>query len=251
MKPALSIAIALLISAAASAQAPAIDPKADAALKEMGKTLADAKTMTLTSHSSVDTFHASGQKVQVSRSQEVSVRRPNGVAANVVGDDLELKFVYDGKQVLMVNQKEKSFALAEAKPTIDATLDMLATEYGLPMPLADVLYADPYTTLIQNVRSGVHLGTGLVMDIKCDHLAFRQDGIDWQVWIEQGAQRVPRKIVITYKDAPGSPQYTAYLTNWKLNADIPADRFMVEAPKDMKRVDLVRTAQEAKPPIKE
>ena len=248
MKPILTLITGLLIASAASAQS--IAPKADAALKSMGQLLAGAKAMTFKSHSTVDTWSSTGQKVQVARSQQISVRRPDGLAATVTGDDLNLKFTYDGKQVLLVNTDKQSYALADAKPTIDATLDMLATEYGLPIPLADILYADPYKTLIENVRSGEHLGTGYVMDTKCDHLAFRQDNIDWQVWIEQGDKPLPRKLVITYRDAPGQPQYTAYFSDWNLSADIPAEQFKAQVPQDLKRVDLVKSTQ-PKPDAKE
>lgn len=248
MKPILTFVVGVLAASAAWAQS--IDPKAEARLKSMGQMLAGTKTVSFRSHVTIDTWSDSGQKIQVARSQQISVRRPDGLAATVTGDDLNLKFVYDGKQVLLVNTDKQSYALADAPGTIDAMLDMLATDYGLPVPLADLLYADPYKTLIENARSGQHLGTGHVMDTKCDHLAFRQDAIDWQIWIEQGDKPLPRKLVITYKNAPGMPQYTAYFSDWNVDAQIPAEQFKLEVPQDMKRVDLVKTT-EPKPAAKE
>ena len=34
--------------------------------------------------------------------------------------------------------------------------------------------------------------------------------MDWQIWIEQGEKALPRKLVITYKDSPGYPQFTVF-----------------------------------------
>jgi len=47
-------------------------------------------------------------------------------------------------------------------------------------------------------------------------LAFTQKEIDWQIWIEEGPRPLPRKLLITYKNEPLSPQYTAILSGWDL-----------------------------------
>ena len=57
----------------------------------------------------------------------------------------------------------------------------------------------------------------ILLGKRCHHLAFAQEHVDWQVWIEDGAQPLVRKFVITYKDEPGAPQYTAIFFDWKLN----------------------------------
>jgi hypothetical protein len=241
----------LLFGAAALAQPPAaptmVDPKADDALKRMGALLAGAQSFTFSSHSTIDHVLDSGQTVQVARNQRVVVRRPNGVAAVVEGDLEDLSFSYDGKRVTVVNPRNNSYATTDAPATIDATFDMLAEKFGLVIPLADLLFADPYKTLIANARSGQHVGTGYVFGTKCDHLAFRQTGVDWQVWIEQGPRPVPRKVVITYKEAPARPQYTAYLSDWDLNAPAKDDSFAAKIPEGAKRVEFGPVSAPAKP----
>ena len=39
-------------------------------------------------------------------------------------------------------------------------------------------------------------------------------GIDWQIWIDDGMQTIPCKLVITYKTQPSQPQFTALFTDW-------------------------------------
>ncbi|HEY7120647.1 MAG TPA: DUF2092 domain-containing protein [Tepidisphaeraceae bacterium] len=219
------------------APAPAIDPKADALLKKMGEQLAAAKRFSFQSHAMMDQVMENGQKIQVARNQRVAVRRPDGVAASVVGDLEDLQFWYDGKQVALLNRASHTYGIAGAPPTIDATFDMLAEKYGLAIPLADILFADPYKTLIANARVGQYLGIGYVFEARCHHLAFRQPGVDWQVWIEDNEQAMPRKFVITYKENPSQPQYVSFLSNWKLSADVPDSAFTFAAPQDARRVD--------------
>jgi hypothetical protein len=73
--------------------------------------------------------------------------------------------------------------------------------------------------------------------------------LDWQVWIQDGAQPVPRKIVITYKAMPGQPQFVAYLGHWDLSAKNPESVFEFTPPPGCKRIEL-KPAQGALTPNK-
>ena len=226
---------------AAEPKSSAIDPKADAVLKQMGQALASAKTFTFDAHATNEDVLENGQKVEFARNSRFKVRRPDRVAAQVVGDFEDLAFVYDGQTVVLLNRKTNSFGTAQAKPSIDATCDMLAEQHGMVLPLADFLFADPYKTLIANARSGVYLGTGHVSEAKCHHLAFRQEAVDWQIWIDQSADKpLPRKVVITYKETPAQLQYTAFFNNWNLAAEIADEQFKFTPPEGAKKVDFAR-----------
>jgi hypothetical protein len=218
----------------------AIDPKADAVLKRMGQALAGAKSFTFDSHAITQHVLEDGQKVEFARSSKFAIRRPNRVAADVVGDVEELSFRYDGKTVTLYNKQTNSYGACEAKENIDATCDLLAGKYGMVLPLADLLFEDAYKTLTSAVRSGRHLGSGYVFDVKCHHLAFRQEAVDWQIWVDEGERPLPRKLVITYKETPAQLQFTAYLNNWNVSADLPDDRFTFKAPADAKKIDFAK-----------
>jgi hypothetical protein len=84
--------------------------------------------------------------------------------------------------------------------------------------------------LLQKATSGADLGSVAVLGVSCEHLVFTQDRIDWQIWIENGARPVPRKFVITYKDEPDSPQYTAIFSNWDFATKLPDFVFKFEPP---------------------
>jgi hypothetical protein len=175
--------------------------------------------------------------VQFARNIKVAVRRPDGVAATVVGDREDLAFLYDGKNVTLYNRGSGAYGSTPAPSTIDETFDMLAEKFAMTLPMSDLLFSNPYQALIGRVRTGRYLGTGYVFETKCHHLAFRQEVVDWELWIEDGHTPLPRKLVITYKEMPGHPQYTAYLSNWNLSADVPDSRFTFAPPQGAKKVD--------------
>jgi len=106
------------------------------------------------------------------------------------------------------------------------------------MPLEDFLRSDPYQDLRKNVISGTDIGPVSVMGVPCEHLAFSQKDIDWQVWIETGAKPVPRKFLITYKDESHAPQFTAIFSSWDLTTKLPDFVFKFEPPEGASRIDV-------------
>jgi hypothetical protein len=241
----LALPLVVVVAAVRGQQPTPADSKADAILKRMGETLAKAKRITFDAHAIADQLTPDGQKLQFAKNQKVRLQRPDKLSVDVTGDVEDLAFRYDGKRVTLYNPRTNSWGSAEMPPSIDDTLDTLADKYGMALPLADLVFADPYKSLSEHVRSSEHLGDGWVFDTRCDHLAFRQSAIDWQIWVEQGERPVPRKIVITFKESPGHPQYTAFLSNWNLSADVPESAFAFTPPAGARQVEFAPSTQPA------
>jgi hypothetical protein len=61
-------------------------------------------------------------------------------------------------------------------------------------------------------------------------------GVDFQVWVAQGSQPLPRRIVITYKDEPRQPQFWADLSNWNLAPEVSDALFTFTPPEGADRI---------------
>lgn len=230
--------------AKAPAPKPVIEPRARAILKEMGDYLKTAPAFTFHSEVAYDQVLATGQKLQFGASTDVAVRRPNRLRAERRGDLENRQFWYDGKSVTMLDVNENVYATFAAPPVIDAALDFAMETYRISAPLADLLYTDPYTTLIEKVESGFYAGLHSVGGVRCHHLAFTQKNVDWQIWIEDGKQLVPRKVVITYKNVPGSPQFTAVISKWDFNVRLANRLFVFIAPEGADRVEMEKVTRD-------
>src|SRR5690349_7331992 len=123
---------------------PTIDPKADEILKKMSQTLAAATSFSFDSHAISDQIMPDGRKLQFARNEKVKLRRPDKLAADIVGDNDDFQFRYDGKQVILYNPKTNSWGADPAPGVISDTLDMLAEQHGMTIPLADLAFPDPY-----------------------------------------------------------------------------------------------------------
>ena len=175
------------------ASQPAVDPQADALLKKMSDRLAGAKNLRFNVHSLTEELLDSGQKVEFARNSTVSITRPDRMNVTISGDRDDLRIIYDGRQVTIDNLRKKVFGQVPETGPIDEVLDDLAQKHGMIVPLTDLMESDAYKTLSPMIHSGEYLGTGYVFDVKCHHLAFRQESVDWQIWIGPGGTAAAAK----------------------------------------------------------
>ena len=237
---ALTVAIlsTLPIGAAQQVVGPDVEFEADRILREMGEYLSTAEEFTFHAEIAYDEI-VGEQKILFGAAGHLSRRRPDRFNAEVDGDQLQRQVFFDGKTVTLFDAAKKVYASVEAPPDIDGALDRLFEVYGSSVPLADLLYADPYRTLMEHVESGFVVGKNSVDGTRCHHLAFMQEGLDWQIWIADGPRPVPLRLVITYVDEPGAPQYIAKLSKWDFQPRLSDHYFTFRPPADSDEIEFL------------
>jgi hypothetical protein len=156
---------------------------------------------------------------------------------DVEGDDAKRAFWYDGKTVTVLDREANVYATTEVPPTIDAALDYLVNQYDLILPLVDFLYSNVYGVLTEQVESGNYLGVHMLGNRKTHHLVFRQELVDWQIWIDEGKKPLPGKLIIHYKRERGCPRYTVVFDEWNLSPSMKEDIFHFVAPTNALKVE--------------
>jgi len=214
-----------------------VEARAAEELRKMSEFLAKTPRFALEAEETYDEVEAGEPKVELTNVRRVAVERPNRVATDATGDTLNRAAWYDGRSVTVLDKEHNVYATVEGAATIDATLDKLEDEYGVVLPLVDIIYSDPYAQLMEGVTYGRYLGIHQAAGVPCHHLVFAQASIEWQIWIDAGDQPLPRKFVISYVQEPGEPQYGATVRRWVLNPTFPESLFTFEAPDGATKVD--------------
>lgn len=225
--------------AAPAARPPIVDARADALLKAMGDYLAAAKQLSFQARIEYDDVLPSGQKIEHAALQDVALRRPDRVYVESRGDHGASRLWYDGKEVTVLDGDEGVYAVAPMPATVDAAVDRLVTQYGFTAPLSDFLAANPYQVLRERAQFGLYVGETDVGGVRCHHLAFVDKTLDWQIWIQDGTELVPCKIVITYTRLPGQPRFAATFSDWELDARLADALFRPLLPPDAARVEML------------
>lgn len=213
---------------ALSASPKGISPEAKAVMDRMTTFMGGLQNFSIDSYGSRDEVLLSGYKLQHNEKASLVVQRPNRMRSQVSGDLRNRTFVYDGSKMYLYSPEDNAYARFDAPDTIGKLVGGVL-EAGVELPLIDVLYQGFAGTLTDQVTDGIVVGDATIDGVNCDHLAFRQPSADWQLWVAKGAQPLPRRIVITTRDA-SDPQFVATM-NWNLKPKIDDATFTFVAPK--------------------
>lgn len=208
-----------------------LDPTAVAALESMGAALRKLESFSVRSTSSVDVVLETGQKVQLEQTINYRARRPDGLYVELESDRKHRRIYYDGRALTVYSPRLNYYA---SVPTRARSLGELVTnagrDYGIALPLADLFYWGTPDLPVAALSSAILIGPATVAGIKTEQYAFRQPGVDWQLWVASDS-RLPQKIVITNVDDPALPEFRAEL-HWDTRTSVPASTFRFEPPKD-------------------
>jgi hypothetical protein len=227
------------LSLAAHAQPAGIAPEAQRLLKASTDFLASQKQFSAETRNTLEIVLKSGQKIEFNHTARMAAQRPNKLRAERTGDLVDQIFIYDGKSLTLHNPQEKVFAQVAAPDTLEGMLDFARTKLDIVAPAGDLLYKNAYDLLMDGVTDGFVVGKAVIEGVRCDHLAFRAPHVDLQVWIQEGAQPLPRKLVITTRDLPNAPQFAVTVTKWNLKPNFGPQTFSFTRTAGVKQVDFL------------
>ena len=202
---------------AASVAPAAVTAQAAEALERMSRLLAGARSLAFQADVTYDVVLGDGQKIQYSSRVEAALRRPGQLRVDVDGDEEKRLFLVDDGSFTFVDLLTSVAATTEVSADLDAAMDDIFLRVGASIPIADLLYSDPFQVLMESALWGRQVGVYDVRGVSCAHLAFTTEGVDWQLWIEEGPKPLPCKFVVDWKHLPGSPTYAATFTHWELD----------------------------------
>ena len=237
-------AVLVLLAGRAGAQTtpvtqPAINPAADQILRLSCDYLKQSTGFSVHAEVWKDDVLPSGHKIQVTRSVDLDVRRPDCLFVDARAHRKGRSIWDDGKTLTVLDREQNLYGQVAAPTMIDQTLDLLSGTYGITVPLEDLAVADPYASSIKNVTAGGYFGDEPVLGVPCRHIGFATDRVDWQLWVADGPQPLPQKLVITYKTEEMSPQYIAIFSKWSLTDRVSDSAFQFIPPPGSKPIPLV------------
>jgi len=116
---------------------------------------------------------------------------------------------FDGQNLTVASPRLGYYATAQSPGTIKDMLTLAEDRYGLEVPLADLFAWGSDPAMVAKLTSAISAGEEAIGGQMCEHYAMRQQGLDWQVWIRQGQDALPCKLVLTKTSDPAMPQFSA------------------------------------------
>jgi hypothetical protein len=226
---------------AAAANAPAavpnasIEPEAVKALNSMGSYLRSLKAFQVLAETTQDDVLVNGQLVQFGNHVDLLVRVPDRMRIEILNLQQQRLLLYDGKTFTLWGERANYYATVPAPPTLGALAVKLHDQLGIEMPLDDLFLWGTPQARGGAVTSALDIGAAEVGGVTCEHYAFRQNGLDWQIWIQLGEYPLPRKYVLTTLTDEARPQYSVVLS-WNLAPSFNDAAFEFDPPKGAQRI---------------
>ena len=237
--------------AATQQKKPVLSEEASAALMRMGQTLRGAEQFSFQARTIRVYADANGQPLHIFHTLKVVVRRPNRMLVDIGGDDGSSKLVFDGKTAIIYSAAQKKYAsIPVPEGTIEAMMKEAMGRLGVDFPLADFLTEAPDKAFLTGITSGSVVDTVTIDGSPYLHLFFAQPpGIELELWLAKDNQSLPRRLIVTYRDLPGQPNFIAEFSDWNLDIHPSDADFTFQPPADAEQVQL-KPAVAAAPPAK-
>jgi len=216
-----------------------IDDGAVEALNEMSTFLMSTNTLGLTSEATRDVVTNDGQRIALDGVAKYKIRKPNGFVIDYTSDIKDRDFIYDGKTFTVYSPKLGFYAQVPAPGTNKEVLDTIYEKFGISLPLEDLFRwgGEGNVDRVKALRSAYKVGSATVRGVETDHFAFREDAIDWEIWIQKADPPLPLKLSIVDRNDPAKPAFTTFLT-WQVNPTFTDADFTFTPGADAKRIQL-------------
>jgi hypothetical protein len=210
----------------ASAQ---VDPKAVDALARMSAYLRSIPAFQIALRTQRDDVDVYGQLITLSGEATYKVRRPDAFHIDLQLPSLARQYVDDGKTVTVYDPTTGYYGKFQALSTIRDTLELAVQKYGATVPLQDLFTWSDGDDRAKALTSAHFIGQDQIAGQTANHYAFRQPGIDWQIWIADGDKPAPLRVIIVDSDDPARPQFQADLS-WDTAPNFTTDAFAFAPP---------------------
>ncbi len=238
----LCVPLALLAASTAHAQtaAPAagmVEPAAMDAMDKMSAKLIALPGFALKADVTTEVVLDTGQKLQFTGALDIQVHKPDAFKIVATSDIQNREYYFGGGKFTVLAPRLNYYASVPVTGSIGQSLDSLRTTYGVELPLADLFTWGTDQMLRSRIKSGYVIRPETIDGRTCTHYAFRQEKVDWQIWIEDSSQ-LPCKMVITDTNDPSMPQYSA-LMRWDGSARPSAADLAFTAPAGANPIHMV------------
>jgi len=208
-----------------------------ATLVNFSQFLSSQKSFSYTAVMGYEAVQNSGLRIEFGATRKLTVQRPNRARVEAQRRDGSKRLVIiDGKEITVFDENEKVYAIVPKQGTLSEIIDYYVDELEMTLPLAELASDDLTKVLTENISFGHTIGESTIAGVLCDNLVLQNDEVDIQLWIAKGKKPLPRRVVITYKNEPGEPQFWAQFVKWDLSPDVDDKQFTFQPPADANRI---------------
>ncbi|MEX2519185.1 MAG: DUF2092 domain-containing protein [Paracoccaceae bacterium] len=240
----LSAAAALSLSCAAGAvlaqsaapspaveDPPAVEPEAIQAMTDMGAKLRDLTAFSVKANLIWEEAFESGEKTAIIEQVSIEAQKPKGLRVERSSPQRQRIFYFNGEQATLWAPEIRFYTMVDFSGTNAEMIVDAAEKYDYQVPLADLFLWGLDPSQFEAITAARYVGQAQFGDRVCDQYAFRQENVDWQVWIEDSEAGLPCGYMIVDLTDEAHPVFQATVEVTPV-AEFADSRFTFVAPED-------------------
>jgi hypothetical protein len=213
-----------------------IEPRALQTLQSMARFFEGSDAISFQALASTEDVSSSLQKLTYETTIDGVVQRPDKVYLKKSGND-QVTLWFDGQTATFLDRASNHYARIQVTGGIRGLIDRL-DDLGIETPFAGLIDPRVVDDVQTHAFKGDFYGAAEVDGMQTNHLAFRQDAVDWQLWTD-ASSGAPKKLVITSKMLAGSPEHQIFFKTLVRNpSDVTDAVFQAQLPSGATEVQL-------------
>lgn len=239
-----ALSIVTTVQAEDSATIPAVE-NPQSYFSRMANYISAARQFQVTMRLGYDVVQESGQKLEFSERRRITVVRPNRLRVDIEKSDGEkARVLFDGEKITAYSETHQVYAEAEIKGNIRDALIFFLRDLQMRMPLAIMLTENFPAEMESRVEELAFVEISAITDTPSVHLAGRTGQVDFQMWIPRTGNPLLRRVVITYRDEEGQPNFWADFLDWDLKPSIKDQSFTFAPPAGAEQIPFLALISE-------
>jgi hypothetical protein len=235
------------VESAPAASGPSIPAKVSEVLTRMADFLNYTPKFTGTAVFANDVLQPNGQVLEFGGTVDLTIHAP--LRAKIAMQDRtgpNITVTLDGQTLFASTYINDQFVYDSTRQPGDITVSLksIAEDFGISRPLQGIFSAN-VLAMFAEASSGNYIGKETIGGLLCDHLLLRTDTQDVQIWITQGDQPAPVRILIVHKGSQGQLREWMQFSDWNFSPDLPADSFALPIPENAERFHFFRDAPDS------
>ena len=227
----------LMLPAAYGQPVSSTAPDAKAILMRMAEHMAGLRRFSFDVRASYDTVQPSKQKLEFNETRRYVIARPDRFRVDVEeSDGTRQTLVFDGKDITVVTPSRNVYAQVAKPGTIDDALVFFVRDLHMRVPLALLLVTTAPQQLARRTQSVELIEKTQLLGTPSFHVAGRTATVDYQIWISDSDKPLPLRLVLTYRNSPGQPQFRAQFLDWNTNPQLTDTTFVVNPPAGAQKI---------------
>ena len=183
-----------------------------------------------------DVVQDSGLKLEFVEARDIMLDRPGQLrieeeSAGGRGQTL----LFDGSTMTVYDGEAAVYAAAPQPETVDDAILYFVRELGMRLPLAPILTTWAPVELERRILWIDYVENTGVFGRPAHHLAASTAQLDFQVWVADGEQPLPLRMVLTYPDV-GQPQFWAQFSHWNVAPEFGPQTFVFTPPEHAQQI---------------